>query len=659
MNISASKLAYSIVATALLAIGFLAMMVYSIFEIDEQYQVEYQATHGLMRDVSSVSNAVGMSQLAAPNYFPRLFRGSTVVLLRSAEKARLHGWLRLERLLGRTGVSIKSWEHAHLKAPDSEVVVKLRTQVALQLGRSIEEVQEISNGIVERNTRNKSHQFKVVIIISLVLLALLVITSLFFFVALLRPLGRVAQKIHLHEPLAPAARGGLLVSEIRDFLGVIDDSRTALSHQANHDALTGLPNRTLLSDYLQRNVANCQRHGGTCAVFFIDLDDFKTINDSLGHAIGDLMLISLASRLTLCLRGSDILSRLGGDEFTVLVADPGSTEDIARFADKIMDIVMQPHEIDGHQLSVNASIGIAIYPADGDDHGALMRNADAALYRAKLKGKGGYHFYTPELTLQADRKLTLERELKRAMLDNQLTLYYQPQVDMETGQIVGMEALIRWQHPENGLLDPIAFLPVAEESLLIVSIGDWVIERACQQIRKWIDAGLIPVTVSINISSAQFSKKQFVELVEDTLMRYRLEPSMLALELTETTLLKGQEQMADIMQRLRVSGVEIVIDDFGTGYSSMQYLQQLPVDTIKIDQSFVQNIMQDPTIVDAIILIAKGVGLNLVAEGVEEQAQADYLLQQGCRFAQGYHYHRPMPPERMEAQLRGWVSIEG
>ena len=418
-------------------------------------------------------------------------------------------------------------------------------------------------------------------------------------------------------------------------------------HLAHHDALTDLPNRVLLNDRIAQAVSLAERNRTRVAVMFLDLDRFKTVNDSLGHGVGDKLLQEVSRRLKLCIRASDTVSRLGGDEFVILMPDMADPADIAVAAQKVLDAVARPYNIDGHELVSTPSVGIAVYPGDGADVDTLLRNADAAMYHAKEHGRNNYQFFTQDMNARALERLSLERSLRRALERDELRLHYQPQYDIASGRMVGMEALIRWQHPEHGLVLPGRFMQFAEESGLILPIGEWVLQEACRQNRAWQDAGLPRLRVSVNISALQFRQADFVDTVERALAVSKLDPRALELEVTESVIMQEAERVTESLRRLKDMQLELAIDDFGTGYSSLSYLKRFPIDRLKIDKSFVQDVTadtDDAAIIVAIIALTRNLGLRTIAEGVETSEQLEFLRQQGCHEAQGFLLGKPLPP---------------
>ena len=432
-----------------------------------------------------------------------------------------------------------------------------------------------------------------------------------------------------------------------------------LEHQANYDALTGLPNRTLLNDRLRQSVYG-QRLRRAVAVVVIDLDHFKFVNSSLGHATGDRLLKAMAERLRGMLRDGDTVARLGGDEFVLILNDQSSEEVIYRAMQRIADELARPLEIDGKELVVTCSAGISLYPQDGPDVETLLKNADAAMYRAKEHGRNNFRFFTAEMNERVNERLALESALRRALERRELVLHYQSRVDLPSGAITGAEALLRWLHPEWGLVRPARFVPLAEETGLIVPIGEFVLLEACRQTRAWIDAGLAPGLTSVNLSARQFREDGLVRKVSRVLEETGLHPQSLELELTESTVMHDVDAAIATLQGLKSLGVSLSVDDFGTGYSSLSYLENLPIDKLKIDRSFVRDIgaaagenggENEGVLAQAIISLGHNLGMRVVAEGVETDAQARFLRRAGCDEVQGFFYGEAVPPAQHAALL--------
>ncbi len=418
-----------------------------------------------------------------------------------------------------------------------------------------------------------------------------------------------------------------------------------MTHSAQHDVVTNLPNRLLLNDRISQSISLARRQRKHIAVIFLDLDRFKYINDSLGHATGDQLLQSVAKRLLAGVRGSDTVSRQGGDEFVILLSEITYPEDAATSARKILLSLSAPHSIVGQDLHIDGSIGISIYPEDGEDAETLIKSADTAMYHAKENGRNNFQFFKAEMNLKAVERQSLESGLRRALEREEFLLHYQPKVNLETGDITGVEALIRWRQPDRGLVPPSQFVPIAEDCGLILHIGRWVLREACRQARAWQDAGLPTVPVAVNVSAVEFRDKGFVEGVRAILSETGLEARYLDLELTEGVLMEDGESTAAVLRTLKMMGVHLAVDDFGTGYSSLSYLRQFPIDVLKIDKSFVHQISGDPNdsaIVSAVIDMGKNLKQRVVAEGIETQEQLAFLQARHCAEGQGYLFSRPL-----------------
>jgi diguanylate cyclase (GGDEF)-like protein len=419
------------------------------------------------------------------------------------------------------------------------------------------------------------------------------------------------------------------------------DMALQIAHAAKHDELTGLPNRMLLQDRIDFAIALAARHKTKLAVLFLDLDGFKHVNDSLGHSTGDKLLKSIAGRLLHCVRAADTVSRQGGDEFVVLLADVNQAEDAAASASRILQALAQVHTIDEHDLHVTASGGISLYPDDGDNAETLIKNADTAMYQAKDMGRQTYRFFKPAMNARAVERQSIESGLRRALERQQLELHYQPKIDLTTGLTSGAEALIRWHHPTRGLISPIHFIAIAEDCRLILPIGEWVLGEACRQARRWAAAGLSFGTMAVNVSAVQFREAEFAQRVFEILSKSGVDANLLELELTESVLMTGAESTACTLQTLRKKGVQVALDDFGTGYSSLSYLQRFPVDCLKIDQSFIRQISAvraESTLVTAIINMAHTLQLRVVAEGVETKEELQFVKDRGCDEGQGFYF---------------------
>jgi diguanylate cyclase (GGDEF)-like protein/PAS domain S-box-containing protein len=424
---------------------------------------------------------------------------------------------------------------------------------------------------------------------------------------------------------------------------------------AHHDALTGLPNRALLMDRLTQALLLAQRNECLVTVIFIDLDNFKLVNDSFGHNAGDTLLKTLAERMVRCVRATDTVVRLGGDEFVVLLIHQVDSPIVASLVlDKIREALAEPVPIDGQLFRVTCSIGLATYPHDGADAETLLMNADVAMYQAKEKGRDNFQYYTTEMDVTAHAKRTLQNDLRTGLARNEFALVYQPQVDLQSGRIFSTEALVRWHHPELGTIAPAQFIPLAEESGLIVPLGDWVLREACRQNKAWQDAGMLPITMSVNVSARQFREANWVQRVADVLKETGLKPQYLELELTESLLMQDVHQAIATMQKLQAIGVQFSIDDFGTGYSSLSALKSFPVARLKIDQSFVRNLphnTDDCSIAAAVISLGHKLNMKVIAEGVESDAQMAFLAENNCDEIQGFRISRPVEADAIAAML--------
>ena len=432
------------------------------------------------------------------------------------------------------------------------------------------------------------------------------------------------------------------------------EAQARIEYQAYHDPLTALPNRMLFLDRLSVALAHARRTGTPVAVMFFDLDNFKFINDTLGHSVGDALLQGVARRLRSITRGEDTVSRMGGDEFT-LISEVRSVEDAGKIAEKVLEVVSRVFEIEGHELYVTTSIGIAIFPEDGENEDTLLKSADGAMYRAKSLGRNNYQLCTPEMNDRAMERLTLERDLRGALARDEFRLHYQPQISLENGRIIGLEALLRWNHGVRGMISPSDFIPIAEDTRLIFEIGEWVLEQACEQAREWQISGLGDIRVAVNLSGRQFQHRGLVSTVADILHRTSLAPEFLELEITESMAVQNTDWSVKMIQDLRAMGIRISMDDFGKGYSSLNYLRRFRLDTLKIDREFlldVPNRKSSSTIVAAIIHMARGLDMNVIAEGVETEEQKEFLCSEGCDAMQGFLFSRPLPVDELTELLR-------
>lgn len=435
------------------------------------------------------------------------------------------------------------------------------------------------------------------------------------------------------------------------------EAEKLIEHMAYYDYLTGLPNRRLFQLKAQEVIMQAQKNDELFAVLFIDLDHFKNVNDSMGHLVGDKLLKIVGERLEKCVRQNDFVARLGGDEYAILLTSVHLAE-VEKVAARIVDNISQSFNFENLEVFVTPSIGISMFPQDGYDYDTLVNNADSAMYVSKNNGKGTYSFFTEESHYDMQEQTTLEMDLRQALHNEQFELHYQPQVCLKTGQVTGLEALVRWNHPEKGMISPARFIPIAEETGLIISIGQWVLETACEQVQKWQNGGLPPIQISVNVSARQFRQSSFIRLVKETLVKTGLHPTHLNLEITEsmTTDVNNCQLM---LRQLRDIGINVSIDDFGTGYSSLSYLSDFPITHLKIDQVFVQNLSTSKrAIVKTIITLAKSLNLNVIAEGVETDDQMQFLKNLKCDSMQGFYYSKPLPTDQIEAFLKQEMIYE-
>ena len=453
------------------------------------------------------------------------------------------------------------------------------------------------------------------------------------------------------------ARTEELASAITQLKEEVDERLRAeerARHLSLHDVLTGLPNRRLLQDRLAQSITQARREGWQVAVMFVDLDRFKNVNDTFGHAVGDDVLREMAKRLTCSVRESDTVSRVGGDEFVIVLPHAQVGTDIAPIAANLVAKISEPCVVGGRELRVTPSIGVSIFPDDNEDPVKLLSFADAAMYHAKANGRRNVQFYTKTMSVALQARLRLENDLHQAISQQQLELYYQPRIEFKTARVVGYEALIRWNHPAEGLIEPAMFIPIAEESGLIIPIGEWVIREACRQMKHWREAGFVVGAIAVNLSARQFFDDKLPQRVQQALEESGLIPAQLELEITESILMANTEETMNLFAQLKRLGVRLSIDDFGTGFSSLAYLKRFHVDNLKIDHSFVRDISTDPedaAIVQAIVNLAQSLQLRVIAEGVETREQLDFLASCGCQEAQGYYFARPLPAAAV--MLRG------
>jgi diguanylate cyclase (GGDEF)-like protein/PAS domain S-box-containing protein len=457
-------------------------------------------------------------------------------------------------------------------------------------------------------------------------------------------------------------RNGQVTGAVMVFHDVTAERALALrtSYLAQHDALSGLANRALLNDRLSHAITAAERHQGKLAVLFVDVDRFKEVNDSVGHAIGDCLLQAVAQRLLACVRNSDTVARFGGDEFVVVLSEVAHGTDAAISADKLLATLSLPYSIDAHSIHITASIGIATYPDDARDADTLLKNADVAMYHAKENGRNQHHFYERNMNRLAGERLALADGLRRAIAQDEFLLHYQPIVNLRTGEIAGVESLIRWRHPDHGVVPAAPFIRVAEQCGLIVPIGRWVLGEACRQARAWLDAGLPAIRMGVNASAVEVGKNGFVENVRATLLAFDLDPRCLELELTETHLAHKPDLIGEALRELKILGVQLAFDDFGTGFASLSCLRRLPVDALKIDQSFVRNLTSnsdDASIASAMITMGRSLHLRVVAEGIETRRQLAFLRDQNCPEGQGYYFSRPVAADEFAVLMRRRFAV--
>ena len=432
-------------------------------------------------------------------------------------------------------------------------------------------------------------------------------------------------------------------------------SQDRLMHMAKHDVLTGLPNRSLLDDRLDQALRHAERYQRHVTVAFMDLDNFKTVNDSLGHDVGDELLVQMSARLSGAVRSTDTVVRLGGDEFVIVLFDqPAADESVGKTLERLMHTVGEPLDLRGHTMQLGCSIGVASFPNDGRDGATLLKNADAAMYRAKELGKNTFQFFTADMNLKLQERMNLQSGLLKAMTRDEFFLEYQPQIDLATQQVIGVETLIRWQNPSLGVVPPAKFIPLAEDSGIIIALGLWVLRTACQQQVAWHRSGLPAIKMSVNVSPRQFKEPNFADTVAAVLTETNMDPSLLELEITESLIMEDVARAVAMMNRLRDLGVQLSIDDFGTGYSSLSSLKNFPVSRLKIDRSFVNMLPGEPddcVLAKAVIALGHQLKLKVVAEGVETQSQQDFLRASDCDEMQGFHFSRPVSPEEVEKML--------
>src|SRR5687768_7354654 len=526
---------------------------------------------------------------------------------------------------------LNSWEGALVQRHIVETYVPVHVYDAAP----VEAVLEVYNDVTELVAANQRSQWKI-------LGAVLGAMALVYIVVLLI-LVRYQRLLHEKERERAA-------------------QEERIRYQAYHDSLTGLPNRASFTEHLEEAMRRAKRAGWPLGVLFLDLDLFKRVNDSLGHDAGDRLLRVAAERIRRAVREADMLFRMGGDEFTVLLEDVRGPEEAAMVATRVLEAIAEPLQLQHHEIAVTSSVGIALYPRDDVVGERLVKAADTAMYRAKELGRNRYAFFAREMNERVETQMKIEAALRRALKNDEFVLYFQPRVSAATGRATGAEALLRWKHPEWGLVEPARFVPLLEETGLIVPVGAWVLAEACRAARAWQTAGLPPLRVSVNLSSRQFRSEALCEAVGEALRASELAPQLLELELTESLLIENVEHAMGVMGKLKAIGTMISIDDFGTGYSSLGYLKRFPIDSLKIDRSFVRDIATSPkdaAIVMAISALARSLGIGLIAEGVEEPWQVDFLRARHCTELQGFYFSRPLPAEALVEALRRSYPLLG
>jgi len=463
--------------------------------------------------------------------------------------------------------------------------------------------------------------------------------------------------MYYSEPRTPDPNEVHLANVASHIAGIaIERKRTEdyISHMAHHDALTGLANRAMLQTRLQQALSSARRRGDQLAVMFIDLDDFKAINDTLGHHVGDHLLKTVSERLKHCLREGDEVARLGGDEFVIVLPSLPHADEAATVARKVLEVLDQPFAADDHEFQVGASIGISVYPTDGDTVEQLMKAADTAMYHAKEQGRGNYKFFTQRLNEAIQHRVRTERQLRHALSRGELALYYQPQIDLQNGRMVGAEALLRWSQTERGMISPEEFIPIAEDTGMILPIGEWSLREACRQLADWHQAGHTELSVAVNLSARQMCEGGIFDDVAAILEEAGLPPQALNLEITESILMRPSDSNLSLLRQFGDLGIHLSVDDFGTGYSNLAFLQEFPIHALKIDRSFVRGIGKDRNnmaITDTIIAMAKALNLDVIAEGVETEEQATFLREHGCGSAQGFYFGKPMVADMLDARI--------
>ena len=484
--------------------------------------------------------------------------------------------------------------------------------------------------------------------------AILIIVSIYYFGSTAYRYANNFREVILKEHMLKD-----YLSEQEKAQNKIIEQKDILDYQAHHDTLTDLPNRVLFNDRLSQGIEGAKRNSTTLALCFIDLDNFKVINDSLGHNIGDEVLKDVTIRLKETIRSHDTLARWGGDEFTIIIEDLNDAQGASVIAQKILNSLKDPFLIDNHTLYISSSIGISLYPQDANDSESLIKYSDSAMYKAKDEGKNNFKFYSDDMTKLVFERVVMEASIRSAIYNKEFVVYYQPQIDAKNNKLLGMEALVRWEHPKLGLVEPYKFIPLAEEIGLVVKIDKLVMAMAMEQFSKWYSDGYNPGILSLNLAIKHLEEKQYIEQLYNSMDKFSIDPEYLELEITESDVMKRPEEAIDKLKRISALGIKISIDDFGTGYSSLSYLRKLPINKLKIDKSFVDDIPDDEdakAIVKAIIAMAHSLKLDLIAEGVEEKIQKEFFVEQGCYNIQGYYYARPMPADEMSEFMKNRSS---
>jgi len=652
MRVSAKHLGLATIVIAILGVCLMLALSTSMLHSTKVRQAKSNAINSISTQISNMTTSLAMSDLSSPDYYPRLFKGSESVLARSIRLANQQDLGNLGRLLQSVEGNFKALEKQYNRNPNASFFTNLRSQILLQLSRIFEEANRLANDNYTHQNQTSENYLVLISTIGLCLFVAMITSAMFYLKCFLNPVTLLAKQLKDYDGKSLKLNSTLKVTELEGMLEVLNKSQKTLMYNATHDDLTGLHNRAYFKKALAKEIQKNKAEDTCTVLIYMDIDNFKQVNDSLGHLHGDSLLKEFAIRLT-SLAEKDCVARLGGDEFTLLVrsvAQDQANAEALRMVTKIQQLQQQPFDVHNHSLNVSASMGLLIIPHYGDDIDIAMRNVDSALYEAKRNGKATYAFYEPRLTEEADRVLKLENEIENAISSDEFVLHYQPQVNVKSNTIEGLEALIRWQHPERGLIGPYEFIPIAERSLLIHQLGLWVIRKAfaqCEVLRKTWEH--VP-KISINIDSRQLEQPDIIETVVALLDNYDVRAENFTFELTESTFLHHSDTTIATILKLRELGFTFALDDFGTGYSCLSYINRLPVDIIKIDKEFVDSIILDElntSALDAIIVLAAGLSIKLIGEGVEEKSQLDYLQSKGCYIIQGYYFSKPVAIENM------------